>query len=218
MSAEDKADGTDAKQLAIEVAAFATSVIPYVGGPISNVLSGVGTVRRINRVREVVAQLAHDLKDFKSHVNEEYVKSENFEELLERTLRQAADERSEEKRRMYAAFLAEDIRAPGPSYDEKVRLLRTLEEIQPDHIAVLKGLAFPPEANPGSIGAPSQTLTRRLPAMGSAHITELVAQLNSMRITNLGNLQVMMTGSGAADLRYSITEYGHSFLRYVREA
>jgi hypothetical protein len=208
----------DAKQLAIEVAAFATSAIPYVGGPISNVLSGVGTVRRINRVREVVDQLAKDLAGFKSEVTAEYVQTEEFEELLERTLRQASEERSEEKRRIYAAFLADDIKAPGPSYDEKMRFLRTLEELQPDHLAVLKALSLQPDANLGSIGSPSQTLSRRLPQISGAHISELVAQLNAMRVTNLQSLKVMMTGHGAADLRHSITEYGHRFLKYLHEA
>ena len=205
----------DAKQLAIEVASFAASAIPYIGGPISNVLSGVGTVRRINRVREIVDLLAKDLAGFKSDVTEKYVRTEEFEELLERTLRQGADERSEQKRRIYAAFLADDIKAPGPSYDEKLRFLRTLERLQPDHLTVLKALSAQPEANPGSMGSPSQTLSRRLPQMSEAHITELVAQLNDMRLTNLQSLKVMMTGRGAADLRHSVTEYGHRLFKYL---
>jgi hypothetical protein len=208
--------GTDAKQLAIEVAAFAASAIPYLGGPIAQVLSGVGTVRRINRVREVVDALAADLAGFKSDATEKYVRSEEFEELLERTLRQAADERSDEKRRVYAAFLADDIKVPGASYDEKIRFLRTLEELQPDHLSLLKALSAKPEANPGSIGAPSQTLAKRLPEMNAAHISELVAQLNAMRVTSLQSLQVTMTGHGAADLRHSVTDYGQRFLKFLK--
>lgn len=214
----DVAPLSDAKQLAIDVAAFATSAIPYVGGPISNVIGGIGTVRRINRVREVVEQLAQDLAGFKSDVTEKYVKTEEFEELLERTLRQASDERSEEKRQMYAAFLKDDIKAPQPSYDEKVRLLRTLEELEPDHLRILKALSAPPDADPGMMGSPGQTLAKRLPGMSEAHITELVAQLNALRVTNIQSLKVMMTGHGAADLRHSITKYGRRFLKYVHGA
>lgn len=148
----------DPKPIAIEVAAFVTSAIPYLGGPISNILSGIGTERRIKRVREVLNRLASDLTDFKSEVTEKYVRTDEFEELLERSLRQASDERSEEKRRMYADFIADDIKEPGPSYDEKIRFLRTLEELQPDHLAVLKALSALPDANPSSIGSPGQTL------------------------------------------------------------
>jgi len=45
---------TDAKATAFEVAAFVTSAIPYIGGPIANILSGVATTRKLNRIREVL--------------------------------------------------------------------------------------------------------------------------------------------------------------------
>jgi len=50
-------------------------------------------------------------------------------------------------------------------------------------------------------------LSKRIPHMNKTHISELVSDLNDMRITNLSNLKAMMTGHGAADLRYSITPY-----------
>jgi hypothetical protein len=214
----DVVPGGDAKQLAIDVAAFATSAIPYIGGPISNVISGVGTVRRLGRVRQVVEQLAQELAGFRSEITEKYVKTEEFEELLERTLRQASDERSDEKRRMYAAFLADDLKAPEPSYDQKLRFLRILEEVQLDHLIVLRALAAEPDADPGMMGSPSQTLSKRLPEMTEVHITALVFQLNAIGVTNLQSLKVLMTGRGAADLRHSITAYGHRFLKYLHEA
>jgi hypothetical protein len=92
-------------ETALDVASFVSSAIPWVGGPISNVLSGAAFGRRLGRVREVLVDLTRDLHGFKSEASEAYVKTEEFEELLERTLRQAADERSEEKRRIYRQFL-----------------------------------------------------------------------------------------------------------------
>jgi hypothetical protein len=38
-----------------------------------------------------------------------------------------------------------------------------------------------------------------------------------MRLTNITRLKVMMTGQGAADLRYAITEYGRRFLKHLVE-
>ncbi|MCI0427561.1 MAG: hypothetical protein L0Z46_06060 [Nitrospiraceae bacterium] len=222
MPSEDDSTGlvpaSDPKTLALEVAAFVTSAVPYIGGPVSNILSGVATARKLNRVRGVLESVAEDLKGFKSEITDRYVRTGEFEELLERTLRQAADERSEEKRRLYASFLRDDIKSPTGTYDEKLRFLRTMEELQPDHLLVLKALSAAPDANPGMMGSPSQTLSKRLPQMNEAQITELVSQLNDMRITNLGSLKVMMTGHGAADLRHSITQYGRRFVEYVLEA
>jgi hypothetical protein len=214
----DLVPASDPKQLALDVASFVASAVPYIGGPVSNVLSGVATTRKLNRVRGLLERVAADLKEFKTEATERYVKTEEFEELLERTLRQAADERSEEKRRIYASFLRDDIKTPGGTYDDKVRFLRTLEQLQPDHLMVLKALGEAPEANPGTMGSPSQTLSKRLPGMNAVHIAELVAQLNDMRVTNLSSLKVIMTGRGAADLRHSVTEYGRRFLGYLLEA
>jgi len=54
--------------------------------------------------------------------------------------------------------------------------------------------------------------------MNDTRISELVAQLNDMRVINFQGLKVIMTGRGAADLRHSITDYGHRFLKYLHEA
>lgn len=66
--------------------------------------------RKMERVGEVLEGLAQDLKNFHSEASESYVRSDQFQDLLERTLRQAADERNDEKRRIYRLFLKEQLR------------------------------------------------------------------------------------------------------------
>jgi hypothetical protein len=203
-------------ETALDVAAFVGSAVPWIGGPVSNVLGGISMGRKLARVREVLEGLVTDLAEFKSEVAEEYVKTEEFEELLEQTLKRAADERNEEKRRIYRAFLTDAIESPGKPYDEQIRFLRTLEELQPDHLKVLRALSQTPEPNPGI--TPNQTLRRRLPELEEARIEDLVTQLNDLRVTNLTNLKVMMTGHGAENLQHAITQYGNRFLQYLIEA
>lgn len=60
-----------------------------------------------------------------------------------------------------------------------------------------------------------QTLGRRLPDMSREAITELVGQLNDMRVTNLTNLTTMITAHGAADLSHGITANGGRFLKFL---
>ncbi len=208
---------TTTAETALDVAAFVGSAIPWIGGPVSNVLGGMSAGRRMARVREVLEGLVEDLTDFKSEVSEEYVKTEDFEELLEQALRRAADERSEEKRGIYKSFLSYAIESPGEPYDEQIRFLRTLEAIQADHIRVLRGLSMEPSLNPGSMGSPNQTLCKRLPDFNEERIAELIAQLNDMRVTNLTTLKIMMTGHGAEDLRHAVTAYGQRFLQHLAE-
>ena len=119
-------------ETALDIASLVGSAVPWIGGPVSNVLSGMSFGRKLGRVREVLEGVAADLAEFKSAVSEEYVRTEEFEDLLEQALRRASEERSEEKRRMYRAFLSDAIEAPGESYDDQLRLLRTFEELQPD--------------------------------------------------------------------------------------
>lgn len=205
-------------ETALDIAAFVGSAVPWIGGPVSNVLSGRSWGRKFERVREVLEGLSSDLSDFESKISEEYVKTEDFEDLLEQTLKRAADERNEEKRKIYRAFLTNAIESPGELYDEQIRFLRTFEELQPDHLLVVRALSQNPEPDPGMMGSPNQTLRKRLPEIDEGRISDIVSQLNDMRITNLTSLKTMMTGHGAADLRYSITPYGQRLLKYIMEA
>lgn len=205
-----------AGETALDVAAVVTSIIPWVGGAVAAVLSGASYGRKLGRVREVLNGVAEDLRTFKSKASEDYVQTEDFEELLERTLRQAADERNESKRAMYRAFLVDAIASPGEPFDEQIRFLRTLEELQPDHLRVLKALDSPPEGGSGYMGSPSQTLSERLPDMARERMADLVSQLNDMRVTSMGSLSTMMTYHGAQDLRHAITPYGRRFVEFLQ--
>jgi hypothetical protein len=209
---------TTKTETVLDIAAAVGSAIPWIGGPVGSVLNGMSLGRKISRVREVLLGLASKLSDFKSTVSEEYVKTEDFEELLEQTLKRTAEERSEEKRRIYRDFLIDAISSPGEAYDEQIRFLRTLEELQPDHLRLIRALSQAPDPNPGMMGSPNQTLRRRLPEFDEARTGDLVAQLNNLRVTNLTSLKVMMTGGGAEDLRHSVTTYGRRFLRYILNA
>jgi len=203
-------------ETSLDLAAVVTSIVPWLGGPVSAVLAGMSLARKLDRVKEVLQGLAGDLKDLKSKQSEEYVKSDEFQELLEKALLKASEERSEQKRHIYRAFLTDAIALPGKSYDEQVRFLRTLEEIQPDHLKMLKAIAAPPEPGEGYSGSKANTLRSRLPNMSPSTISELVQQLNDMRISNLTGLNTMMTFRGSLDLTPSITPYGDRFLKFLQ--
>lgn len=205
-------------ETAIDVAALVGSAVPWIGGPVSNVLGGMSLGRKFGRVREVLEGLTEDLENLESEVSKNYVKTEEFEDILEQALKRVGEERNEEKRKLYKAFLSNAISSPGESYDEQLRLLRTFEELVPDHLLVLKALMQEPDPNPSSMGSPNQILNERLPDIDQNRIEEIINQLNDMRITNLGSLKVMMTGHGAQDLRHSVIPYGQKIINFINEA
>jgi hypothetical protein len=199
----------------LNVAAVITGAIPWFGGPFSAVIGGISAGRKYERVRNVLNGVVEDLHDFKSKAFEEYVRTEDFEELLEKTLNQVAEERSEEKRKLYRAFLTDTIASPAKPYDEQVRFLRTLEEVQPDHLRIIKALSQAPEGGDGIMGSPSNTLSIRLPDISRERIADLVSQLNDLRGIAMTSLNTMMTFHGAQDLQHSILPYGKRLLAYI---
>jgi hypothetical protein len=216
MSELKKELASTSTETALDVASFVSSAVPWIGGPVSNVLGGISAGRKLNRIKEVLSSIATELVEFKSEASETYVASEDFEELLEYALRRVSEERSDEKRQIYALFLLDSIQSPGESYDEQIRFLRTLEELQADHLRIIKALSqLPGDVQNMMTGSPDRTLMSRLPEFGEAKITDLVQQLNAMRLTNLTTLKIMMTATGAEDLRHSVTAYGNRFLRYL---
>jgi hypothetical protein len=197
---------------ALELAGTAASVVPWLGGPLSAVLSGISFGRKIDRVKEVVNGVVADLHEFRSEVSEGYVQTDEFQDLLEAALKRASEERNEEKRKIYRDFVVNAIRRPGGSYDDQLRVLRTLEELTPDHLRLLAAMAQAPPKLSGGIGSPSQTLSRRLGGLTRERLDELVADLNARRLTDLQSLHTTMTAHGAEDLSTAITPFGRKVL------
>jgi hypothetical protein len=188
--------------------------VPGLGGVFGSFLSGWATQRRIERITEVVDAIGAEFRGFKSG----YVKTDEFGELFEKVLRQAAEERNEAKRRVYRDFILNAIRRPGQPYDEQVLILRTIDDLHPDHIRVLRAMAQEPGvAASMGIGSPRQTLARRLPDIPMDRVEDLVRELNARGITKLDRLRTTMTARGAEDLRSDIMSLGRKVLDSIAE-
>ncbi len=74
------------KETILDTVAAITSIAPWVGEPVSSVLSGMSISRKMKRVNEVLLNIAQGIKGFESEIPKNYVKTEEFQELLEETL------------------------------------------------------------------------------------------------------------------------------------
>lgn len=205
----------------LEGSAFVISALPVLGGPISSVLSGLSAKRQQERIREVLNQVGRELVATQAEIREEYVRSDEFEDLLDQTLRRVMTERHESKRRLYAAFLAGAIKSPGEPYHEQLRFLRTVEELQPDHMRIIDAMAQapPPGGGQGIAGSISQTLRRRLPDLPGDRLADLYGHLtDDLKLIVGSGFNTMMTAHGAEDLRNRVTPYGNRLLAYIRAA
>ena len=118
---------------------------------------------------------------------------------------------------MYAAFLAGAIKSPGEPYHEQLRFLRTLEELRPDHIRVIRAMLvqrpMDPRAPSGSVG---ETLRMRLRSMPRERIEDLANQLSDLRLVRLDNQILNTRSSNAYDLRGLFTPYGNRLVVYIQ--
>ena len=165
---------------ALELVTVAAAAVPWLGGPLSAVLSGAAFDRKIGRVRDVVNGLVADLRDFKSEASERYVRTEEFEDLLDAALRRAAEERNEQRRKLFQRFIVNSIRQQEP-FDDRLRVLRALSDLTLDHIRVLQAIgATPPNEPARSLGSPFQTISDRLGRkMPRETLDDVVADLHS---------------------------------------
>jgi len=206
-------------ETAIDMAAVLANFIPGLGGAVGNVLSGMGVGRKLDRVNEVLQGLADELRDFKSEVSEQskqYVRSDEFEEILEKVLRQSAEERNEQRRQLLRQFLMGAIVHPGSSYDTQRAILRLLDSIEPEDVLVLRAFAAAPTAEEmsGMLGSIIGTLQRRLRDWTPQRIEAAVNRLNNLRVVHLtpNRMHTTMTAPGAADLRGSIAPLGQELI------
>ena len=223
MSAEETGlvprDDNDAAADFADLGAIFASVIPVLGGAVSLVLSDWSAQRRYQRVRDVLQGLARDLQRFKADVKEEYVRSDEFADLLDQTLRRVANERHEEKRRLYRGVILGAITGQEQSYDEHLHTLRVIDSLQVAHMVLLRAVRQEPDAKwaGGISGSFMETLGRRLPGLSEERVGELVAQLRDHRLLNIGGLNTMMTARGAEDMRHVLTPFGRRLVALLIE-
>ena len=220
-SAEDRLARLDAEDPAgdyAELGALYASVVPVFGGAVSQVLSAWSAERRYERVRDVLRGVAHDLALFKGTVREEYIRSDEFADLLDQTLRRVVTERSEAKRQLYRGLLAAAATGATDTYDEQLHVVQVIDALQGAHISVLRAILEEPPKGPdeGISGSFLDTLKRRLPGFTEQRIVDLVGQLNSQHVANIGSLHSMMTWRGAQDMRGTLLPLGKRLVAYLR--
>lgn len=130
-----------------EIGNFISQIVGAIGGtlnPVAGVvaavigylLGGYADGRKLRRIADVVEEVNRRVTNLEG-VSLEYVKSEEFIDLTEQIMERATKERNKEKRQIYGVILADAIQFPNESYDEKLRFLRVLEELQPAHLQML---------------------------------------------------------------------------------
>ncbi len=202
---------TTASDKVVDAVSALAAMIPILGGPISNVLAGLVNDRKFERVGEVLSGLARQIRTLSAE-SETFVKSVDFEDLMDQTLRQVARTRHRKKRDLYRDVLVGVIQRPSFGFDELETLMRTMDQVQVEHLLALDALVRGEEGEPPlALGGEEGTVEAEI---GQSHevTTRLLEELQGMGL--LENV-APLPSSGKRSTIWRATGYGKRFRGFV---
>ena len=117
-----------------------TQAIPYVGGSIDTILASRGVRLNKKRVNELLSNVSERLSTVEeSSLNEAFLQSEEFFDLLRSCAETVARTDSEYKRNHVAAFLAGTIKH-GATHDLSQQIIEDIRLLQDFHLHILNTL------------------------------------------------------------------------------
>mgnify|MGYP004479676377 CR=1 FL=1 len=99
--------------------------------------------RKFDRLIELCNKLGEDLQTQKEVINNEYVKQEDFLDIVEEVTTKVINERSEEKRQYYKNIFLHSVTAEEVDYDITEKYLNLLSRLENEDIVVFAALHHP---------------------------------------------------------------------------
>jgi hypothetical protein len=195
----------DRKSKTLDGLSILASFTPYPVSALSNILSGFSDKRKLKRVEEFLKEHSKDLEELKSEVPIKYMQTEEFEDLLEKTIIKTANELNKEKRKLFRKFLKNSIINSTVKHDEQIRFLNVIEELQIDELRVIKSIQKKPQKGTNGLQFPS--LHSILKDLERDELRDLIIHLNNLCITEIeekGGIHVF-------------TPFGKRFIKYIME-
>lgn len=198
-------------------------------------LSQIQAERKQQRLYDFVSGLSASVSLLEARLNKDYVSNEDFIDVFEKTARNIANERCEEKRKYFKNILLNSMINPHCDYDKTERFFRILDSIGLDEINILAILINPEKYNKDHgmiIKAPfhSQYQTTFVNVTGGGILTTLLNKkdydvrecLNFLYYNGLVENNIMdkglhTNGNPISVLNNSLTIKGKEFIRYILE-
>lgn len=87
------------------------NIIPYVGGSLDIILTEKWNSFYQRRTEQMLEELSSDLKNLENKVDEEYLNSEEFFDIIYKVLNEALKTRLDEKRKIYSKIIRDSLSA-----------------------------------------------------------------------------------------------------------
>jgi hypothetical protein len=198
------------------------SFIPGIGGAIGSILSDTLADRKEQRISELLSELKTEIDAQKESVNESFISKGDFLDIFEATVNKVANERSEQKRIAFRNILLTGILSTQYSYDDVEFQMRILEQLNQDHILLLRLFKTPKNfVTEDKDSYKSNTLLRLfrqiLPNWDVDYIFDSLNDLQNMRLIEsiTSNWQTMMTSVTLETLEGKLTSKGMTFVMFI---
>jgi hypothetical protein len=195
-----------------DIAEHIAKTVPWLAAPVKNALNRQWNDREFARMSEMFGNFLAKLVDFSSELSELYVKTPEFQRLLEQILIRVGDERQAEKRSIYCAFLSDAVTSPCDPFEMQLRFLQAVRELRLDQIRLIKAVAEPSDPSLHHSLSSLQILEKRMPDIHPDRIYGLLTQMNELGIIRLADLKT--TGPGRK-LSESFTALGQKLLHFI---
>lgn len=208
-----------------EVVAIALNSIPIAGGVMSDIAGAIISKRQNRRLNQFLVALADNLKNVESRINNDFVQTEDFQDLAEDVFSRAAETRQKEKLDAFRAIFINTVLSDSPTYDEAAEINSLVNGWQSRHIILMHILADPAAADKqmGNVVGPGGGLTtsifsilhKLLPEWDDDKIDRTWKELYDVQMHRTPGTKAGMADQGIKKLQNRLTEFGVKVARYL---
>lgn len=209
-------DETPARDHALVAGIAALQLVPAVGGVVATFISEYVPRKKQERLVEFVQDLSREFTAEQERIDREFVKTKDFDRMVEDVLDRVQTVRNEEKLGYWAALLAGVATEDRPTTSDRDRMIQTLDDLRPEHLRLLQVIATTTEPPPNLyMGGVIATLTWKIPDIAEDEARRLWGELARTGVV-AEYPSGLMTAQGAGDLTVRLTPYGREFVNLLR--
>ena len=214
--AQPDLDETPARDHALAIGLAALSAVPIAGGTLATLISEYVPRQKQVRLVRFVEELGERMRAEQDRVDQEFVRTEEFQTMVEDVLDRVQQRRNEDKFQYWADLIAGVARADRPPRADRDRLVETLDRLRLSHLRLLHIVATTTKGRPDLYaGGISDTLTWKMPDTPIGEIRRDWDDLARESVLG-GYPSGVMTASGAGNLAAHVTPYGQQFIRLLQ--
>jgi len=181
---------------------------------------------KIEKLTKFVNQIGEDLQKFKNEIDENYIRTEEFLYIFEKTLKSVMESYQEEKISGFRAILINSLRDKTTKQEEKEFFLNLLDSLTGYHFRFLAVFKNPLEWNKqhknkvrgaSMMISLSQILRECFNDIDSDTIKTIISDLYNKGLSTIApdRLTTMLSGGGIEKLNNALTPIGKKFIEFV---